>query len=169
MSHFPYLYGHEPVFNLIYSGYWCNSTFMQLQTSLRQNQVPHMWDLILAPAGLPPALLFVFKYCQYMTFLKLMRRLFKATISYPSIHWVKSWVQDDKTFLSQFQRCLSLNFWSLHFVSMFSFFIAHMCTDTYVPVPVIKMFTFYIGKVNYVHGENYFAKVCFLYNFRTKH
>ena len=34
-------------------------TFIKWQTGWNQDQVPHMWDLILAPACLPPALYFI--------------------------------------------------------------------------------------------------------------
>ena len=57
--------------------YWSTSTFLKLQKGWCKDQVPHMWDLIFAPARLP-----LDKECTFSI-------LFTAAILYPSMQRVK--------------------------------------------------------------------------------
>ena len=60
---------------------------VKLQTGLSQDQVPHMWDLIMAQACLSQAL-YLKKNIAKNDIFKLMQTTFKAAILYPSIQLV---------------------------------------------------------------------------------
>ena len=71
------LFAHKVLINHVFhSGYWSISTFVHLQTGWSQDQVPHMWDLILASACLPLELYFFSKLLPNKDFSNECRRHF---------------------------------------------------------------------------------------------
>ena len=64
------------LFNPFHFGFLCISNLLKLQTGWSQDQVPHMWDLVLAPACLPPTLLFQKILPKKCTCFKLMQMTF---------------------------------------------------------------------------------------------
>jgi len=70
-------------FNPFYSRYWFISIFMKMQTG----QVPHVWDLILAPVCLHKLFCFE-KYSKNNHSSKFCRQNLKAAILYPSMQFI---------------------------------------------------------------------------------